>query len=153
MSLSLIAVFIPLLLMDGVMGRLFREFASHAGDRRGVLHDGVAHYHPHAVCHSSCSESPALPARADGCRDARRDGLLPERVYTGHLVGCWPIPRLMSCCLVGSVALSVQLYVDIPKGFFPQQDTRAPQRHLPRRPEHRCSAPCATGEDGDEHRR
>ncbi len=45
MSLSLIAVFMPILLMGGIVGRLFREFADDAFGRHPGLAGGIAHYH------------------------------------------------------------------------------------------------------------
>jgi multidrug efflux pump len=121
-SLSLIAVFIPILAMGGIIGRLFREFAV-------VL--SVAILVSMAV---SLTTTPMMAATLlKPHREARQPGRL-GRMLAGLQRGLmrgyrrslrWtlrhqPVALLL---LAGVVALNVSLYVTIPKGFFPQQDT------------------------------
>ena len=119
MSLSLVAVFIPILLMGGIIGRLFREFAI-------VL--SVTILVSLAV---SLSTTPMMCAVL--LRRERTHGRLyqaSERLFNWILGGYehslrWLLDRSMFVLLVAvaTLGLSVYLYVVIPKGFFPQQDT------------------------------
>ncbi|QDL39594.1 efflux RND transporter permease subunit [Rhodoferax sediminis] len=124
MSLSLIAVFIPLLLMGGIVGRLFREFA---------ITLSVAILVSLLV---SLTTTPMMCARLLKARDAaaaRQPGrlyLMSERFFNGMLRGyerslAWALrfAPLMMVILLATIALNVYLYVIVPKGFFPQQDT------------------------------
>ncbi|MDR3452258.1 MAG: efflux RND transporter permease subunit [Rhodoferax sp.] len=124
MSLSLIAVFIPLLLMGGIVGRLFREFAITLSV--AILVSLVV----------SLTTTPMMCARllkARGAQAARQPGRLylwSERFFNGMLRGyerslAWALrfAPLMVVILLATIALNVYLYVIIPKGFFPQQDT------------------------------
>jgi multidrug efflux pump len=117
MSLSLVAVFIPLLLMGGIVGRLFREFA---------VTLAVAVGFSLAV---SLTTTPMLCARWLRADAASAPGPL-ERGLDALLAGYrrslgWALRhrRWMLLLLLGAVALNVHLYSIIPKGFFPQQDT------------------------------
>ncbi|HXT72276.1 MAG TPA: multidrug efflux RND transporter permease subunit [Candidatus Angelobacter sp.] len=120
MSTSLVAVFIPILLMGGIVGRLFREFAVTLSA---------------AICVSlfvSLTTTPMMCARFLK-PDRGHHGLayrIAERGFNGLL-------SLYNVCLrwvlrnqpavlaltIGTVCLSVYLFVVVPKGFFPQQDT------------------------------
>jgi len=121
MSLSLIAVFIPILLMGGVVGRLFREFA---------VTLSVAILVSLAV---SLTTTPMMCARLLKTRGERRPGRLfaaSERVFQWMLAEyeaslAWALrhSRLMMLILAATIGLNVYLYVIVPKGFFPQQDT------------------------------
>jgi multidrug efflux pump len=121
MSLSLIAVFIPILLMGGIVGRLFREFA---------VTLSVAILVSLAV---SLTMTPMMCARLLKAQGERRPGRLfaaSERVFKWMLAEyeaslAWALrhPRLMMLLLAATIGLNVTLYVYIPKGFFPQQDT------------------------------
>lgn len=121
MSASLIAVFIPLLMMGGIIGRLFREFAV-------ILSVAVA-----LSLLVSLTTTPMMCARLLGARSADPRGAVSrsmERVQSGLLktyersLG-WALRhrRLMLIALLITVALNVHLFSVIPKGFFPQQDT------------------------------
>jgi multidrug efflux pump len=121
MSLSLIAVFIPILLMGGIVGRLFREFA---------VTLSVAILVSLAV---SLTATPMMCARLLKAHGERAPGRLfaaSERVFKWMLgeyqasLG-WALrhSRLMMLLLAAAVGLNVYLYVVVPKGFFPQQDT------------------------------
>ncbi len=119
MSLSLVAVFIPILLMGGVVGRLFREFAVTLS--AAVLVSLVV----------SLTVTPMLCARWLGKEDPKHG-----RVYTG--IGRtfdtlqsgyerslnWALRhgRIMIVILLATIGLNVYLYTIIDKGFFPSQD-------------------------------
>ncbi|MGY8626311.1 multidrug efflux RND transporter permease subunit [Chromobacterium violaceum] len=122
MSISLIAVFIPILLMGGIIGRLFREFA---------VTLSVAIMVSLLV---SLTTTPMLCARWLKTHDAHKTpGKLfqwSERAFDAMLNGyrrslSWALRhgRLMMAVLGATIALNVFLYTVIAKGFFPQQDT------------------------------
>ncbi|HVQ60556.1 MAG TPA: multidrug efflux RND transporter permease subunit [Burkholderiales bacterium] len=121
MSLSLIAVFIPILLMGGIVGRLFREFAVTLSV--AILVSLVV----------SLTMTPMMCARLLKAPEQRRPGRLfaaSERAFQWMLgeyeasLG-WALrhARIMMVLLAAAIALNVYLYIHIPKGFFPQQDT------------------------------
>jgi multidrug efflux pump len=121
MSLSLIAVFIPILLMGGIVGRLFREFA---------VTLSVAILVSLAV---SLTLTPMMCARLLKDPRERPPGRLfvaSERAFRWMLAEyeaslAWALAhsRLMMLILAAAVGLNVYLYIVVPKGFFPQQDT------------------------------
>ncbi|MEO6920820.1 MAG: efflux RND transporter permease subunit [Collimonas sp.] len=121
MSISLIAVFIPILLMGGIVGRLFREFA---------VTLSVAILVSLLV---SLTTTPMMCARLLKHEPHRKQGRFfnaTERAFDAMLRGyekslAWALrfSPLMILILVGTIFLNVYLYVVIPKGFFPQQDT------------------------------
>ncbi len=119
MSLSLIAVFIPVLLMSGIVGRLFREFAVSLS--AAILISLVV----------SLTTTPMLCARwlrrePAGSRQGSRLERAFNRVQQGYRRSLdWAIDhrRFMMVLLAATIGLNVALYVVIPKGFFPQQDT------------------------------
>ncbi|MBL8473491.1 MAG: multidrug efflux RND transporter permease subunit [Rhodocyclaceae bacterium] len=119
MSLSLIAVFVPVLLMGGIIGRLFREFA---------VTLSVAIIVSLVV---SLTTTPMLCARWLRPTNESRGRL--ERAFEhgfarlcagyDHTLGtALRHPLLMLTLLFAIVALNFWLYVVVPKGFFPQQD-------------------------------
>jgi multidrug efflux pump len=121
MSLSLVAVFIPVLLMGGIVGRLFREFAVTLATAIGVS------------LLVSLTTTPMLCARLLKGNAGTPHGRLyrvSERVFEAVLgfyrrtLG-WALrhPRLLMLTLAATVGLNVYLYIVVPKGFFPQQDT------------------------------
>jgi hydrophobe/amphiphile efflux-1 (HAE1) family protein len=121
MSTSLVAVFIPILLMAGIVGRLFREFAVTLSVAIGVS------------LLVSLTTTPMLCAkflRPDSERKHGRIYKTTERAFNGMLqvyVRClrWVLRHqpLTLAVTLGTAVLSVYLYVIVPKGFFPQQDT------------------------------
>jgi len=122
MSLSLIAVFIPILLMGGIVGRLFREFAVTLSV--AILISLVV----------SLTTTPTMCARllrpAALDRKPGRLAALGERAYDLMLSGYRRSLGLalrhgvvVMLVLAATVCLNIYLYVTIPKGFFPQQDT------------------------------
>jgi multidrug efflux pump len=120
-SISLIAVFIPLLLMGGIVGRLFREFAITLST--AILVSMVI----------SLSTTPMMCAYLLRNERARKHGRLyqaSERFFDGALNGyrkslLWVLenPGLILTVLLFTIVLNVVLVYRIPKGFFPQQDT------------------------------
>ncbi|PTY02493.1 multidrug transporter subunit MdtC [Opitutaceae bacterium EW11] len=120
-SMSLVAVFIPILLMGGLVGRLFREFA---------VTLSVAILVSMAI---SLTTTPMMCARLLKPKHASRPERGPrwtERILGSLLSGyerslAWALRHslLMLFVLVGTVALNGFLYATIQKGFFPQQDT------------------------------
>jgi len=121
MSVSLIAVFLPILLMGGLVGKLFREFAV-------TLSVAIA-----ASLLVSLTTTPMLCAQFLKSHDARRHGLFYRAsesafqwLHNEYAVGLrWVLRHqaLMLCVVLGTVALNVYLFKIVPKGFFPQQDT------------------------------
>ena len=121
MSLSLVAVFIPILLMGGIVGRLFREFAV-------VLSTAIV-----ISLILSLTTTPMMCAMFLRSEKARAHGLLyraSERVFHWMLSRyektlSWALrhPRFMLALTLATVALNIYLFVIVPKGFFPQQDT------------------------------
>jgi multidrug efflux pump len=121
MSVSLIAVFIPILLMGGIVGRLFREFAVTLSAAI-VLSLAVSL----ATTPMMCALILRPPQRDDS------GGLMrwSERFFTGlqHAYDrslTWALDHsaIVLAILVGTLCLNIYLYVIVPKGFFPQQDT------------------------------
>jgi len=119
-SISLIAVFIPILLMPGIVGRLFREFA---------ITLSVAIVFSLMI---SLTMTPMMCARLSGRDENARHGLLyrlsggsVEFLRAGYEKSlAWVLGRqpLILLVTLTTVALTVYLYAIIPKGFFPQQD-------------------------------
>jgi multidrug efflux pump len=122
-SISLIAVFIPILMMSGIVGRLFSEFAIVLST--AILISMVV----------SLTTTPMMCAYLLKDQRNRRHGelyQLSESLFNGMLsiYGrslAWALQNrgLMLFVLLMTIALNVWLIVRIPKGFFPQQDTGA----------------------------
>jgi multidrug efflux pump len=123
-SMSLIAVFIPILMMGGIVGRLFREFAV-------VLSTAIV-----VSMVVSLTTTPTMCAHLlRAHQPGERHGFLYrffEKLFSSLLAGyrhslSWVIdnPALTLIVLALTIALNVVLIVRIPKGFFPQQDTGA----------------------------
>jgi multidrug efflux pump len=121
MSVSLVAVFIPLLMMGGIVGRLFREFAV-------TLSIAIA-----VSLLVSLTTTPTMCAKflrpAQGEKHNRFyrasewlfDGLLAT--YTRMLKWVLAYQPVTLTVTILVACLSVYLYIKVPKGFFPQQDT------------------------------
>ncbi len=128
-SLSLIAVFLPILLMGGIVGRLFREFAITLS--LAIVVSLVV----------SLTTTPMMCARLlkdksdenDPAHKPRRPsrigswfGAQLARLHQGYGDSLnWSLrhPLLILLVLIATIALNFYLYAIIPKGFFPQQDT------------------------------
>ncbi len=121
MSLSLIAVFIPILLMGGIVGRLFREFA---------VTLTIAIVVSMVVSLTTTPMMCAYVLRPHGDRSrgwffrASERGFAALQGFYGRSLGVvlrHPLPTML--VFLATVILNIDLYVTIPKGFFPQQDT------------------------------
>jgi len=120
-SISLIAVFIPLLLMGGIIGRLFREFAI-TMTMTIVISAFVALTLSPTMC--------ALFLRDEKHSVHGKLYMFVERAfdrilawYTRGLDFCLDHKRATLTVFLITLAATVALYIEIPKGFFPQQDT------------------------------
>ena len=121
MSLSLVAVFIPILLMGGMVGRLFREFAV-------TLSVAIT-----VSLLVSLTTTPMMCARLLKPAEGASHGWwyrISERFFEGIRGGyatslAWVLrhPRTMLAVTLATMWFSIYLYVIVPKGFFPQQDT------------------------------
>ncbi len=121
MSTSLVAVFIPILLMGGIVGRLFREFAV-------TLSIAIA-----VSLVVSLTVTPMMCGKFLRATDKEKHGRIyrfSEKIFdTVHKVYAHALKVVLRhqpltlLITIGTAALSVYLYVIVPKGFFPQQDT------------------------------
>jgi multidrug efflux pump len=121
MSTSLIAVFIPILLMGGIVGRLFREFAVTLSV--AILVSLVV----------SLTTTPMLSAKFLEAHNKRKHGrfyrwgeVALERLAAEYARGLrWVLghQKLVLTITVLTFVLNVYLYILVPKGFFPEQDT------------------------------
>ncbi|HTB66493.1 MAG TPA: efflux RND transporter permease subunit [Steroidobacteraceae bacterium] len=120
-SVSLVAVFIPLLLMGGIVGRLFREFAVTLSAAIIVSMITSLTLTPMMCAHLLKNEKQQSHGRFYKYSERAFDGMLAFYRRTLH----WVLdhPRITLTALLFTVALNVFLVIVIPKGFFPQQDT------------------------------
>jgi hydrophobe/amphiphile efflux-1 (HAE1) family protein len=120
-SFSLVAVFIPLLLMSGIVGRLLREFAVTVTV---------------AILVSGCIALTLTPMMCSRFLKSSKEAqhgrlyLFFERMFDRLLAGYeWGLKRVLKyqfltlCVFLGTLIITGVLYVVIPKGFFPEQDT------------------------------
>jgi multidrug efflux pump len=120
-SVSLIAVFLPILLMGGIVGRIFREFAM-------TLSLAIA-----ISLVISLTATPMMCSRLLSLRREREPGRLFRasetafewilHSYSSTLTWALRHPRLILLVLFATIGLNVILYIAIPKGLFPQVDT------------------------------
>jgi multidrug efflux pump len=116
-SFSLIAVFLPILLMGGIVGRLFREFA---------MTLSLAILVSLAISLTTTPMMCALLLKPGAHSDHPKRRTLFDRVlslYERSLAWSLGHSAMVMLVLLATIALTVWLYVIIPKGFFPQQDT------------------------------
>ncbi len=113
-SVSLVAVFIPILFMGGVLGRLFHEFAV-------VMTAAVLMSLLVSLTTTPMMCAKWLPAEPMAVTPRRRQPMV--RWYRRSLAWTLRHQWLMWLVLLATVLLNVSLYRAIPKGFFPQQDT------------------------------
>lgn len=119
MSLSLVAVFIPLLFMSGLPGRLFSEFAI-------SLSVAIA-----ISLLVSLTLTPMMCARLLQAQNKKRSAtvgfgrviLILQQQYAHSLRWVLNHARLVIVIFIGTVVLNVWLYMNVPKTFFPEQDT------------------------------
>jgi multidrug efflux pump len=120
-SVSLVAVFIPILLMNGIVGRLFREFAV-------TLSVAIA-----VSLVVSLTTTPMMCAILLKSKEDQKHGAIyafSERIFSAILAVyeytlSWVLRHQPFTMIVtlSTIGFTVYLYVIIPKGFFPQQDT------------------------------
>jgi multidrug efflux pump len=122
-SVSLVAVFIPLLLMGGIVGRLFREFAVTLSTAIVVSMIISLTATPMMCAYLLKSERTQKHGRLYTASEKTFDWLLSLYERTLRWVLDNPAPTLI--VLVFTIALNVGLIIKIPKGFFPEQDTGA----------------------------
>jgi multidrug efflux pump len=120
-SVSLCAVFIPLLLMGGIVGRLFREFAVTLSAAIIVSMVTSLTLTPMMCAHLLKNIKEEKHGRFYRLSERSFDNMLAFYRRTLH----WVLdhPRITLTALLCTVALNVFLVIVIPKGFFPQQDT------------------------------
>jgi len=119
MSLSLVAVFIPLLLMTGIIGRLFREFAVTMASAI-VISMGVSLTVTPMMCAHLLKEK-ERHGRLYFWSEHIFDAVIRAYGRTLDVVLRYAIVTLV--ILIGTIGLTGYLFVRVPKGFFPQQDT------------------------------
>jgi multidrug efflux pump len=121
MSISLVAVFIPILFMGGIIGRLFREFAVTLSVAIGISL---------VVSLTTTPMMCALLLKPRSEKPPGRFARASERVFDRVLASYrrslgWALrwPFVMVLVVLATVGLNFWLYTIVPKGFFPQQDT------------------------------
>ncbi|MGB7221547.1 MAG: efflux RND transporter permease subunit [Bradyrhizobium sp.] len=121
MSVSLIAVFVPILMMGGLVGRLFREFA---------MTVTIAIVISLVVSLTTTPMMCAVLLRANRGQSHGRVYQVSERIFDAMLNGYrWTLaialrhPLSVMLILAATLVLNVHLYRVVPKGFVPQQDT------------------------------
>jgi multidrug efflux pump len=122
-SISLVAVFIPILLMAGIVGRLFREFAVTLATAIVVSMVISLTTTPTMCAHFLKSEKEREHGRFYRWSEAFFNGMLS--IYRTSLEWVLENPAFTLVVLALTIALNFLLIVRIPKGFFPQQDTGA----------------------------
>ncbi|MBW7833082.1 MAG: efflux RND transporter permease subunit [Simplicispira suum] len=121
MSISLVAVFVPILFMGGVVGRFFREFAV-VMSAAILISLVVSLTTTPTLCALLLKPRPArAPSRLGRVLD--RAGARGMRAYRRSLAWCLRHQPLVLAALVGVIGLNVYLYTAIEKGFLPEQDT------------------------------
>jgi len=121
MSVSLVAVFIPILLMGGIVGRLFREFAV-------TLSAAIM-----VSLLVSLTVTPMMCATILKPEENRQHGRIYRysegmfnRLHSAYEVSlAWALRHslLMMILMLVTIAVNVALFIKVPKGFFPEQDT------------------------------
>ncbi len=117
-SISLVAVFLPLLMMGGVVGRLFREFSVTLSVAIGVSMVVSLTATPMMCAHM-------LKQHADHGWLYHTSDRAFRSLINGYGRALQVVLRhrfITLCVLLGTIALNVRLFIKVPKGFFPQQD-------------------------------
>ncbi|SFU47331.1 multidrug efflux RND transporter permease subunit MdtC [Xenorhabdus koppenhoeferi] len=120
MSLSLIAVFIPLVLIDELLGRLFQDFAVTLATAIGISLLVSLTLTPMMCAH--LLKSPPIKSQKQK-RGFGKVLLKLQQAYGRSLKWILNHTRWVLLTLAGIIALNIWLYISIPKTFFPQQDT------------------------------
>src|SRR4029077_11864759 len=120
-SISLIAVFIPLFLMSGIVGLLFREFAVTVAMSIVLSVIVSLSLTPMLCARLLKSDRGSTPGKMSRALEHFFEWLVG--VYDRALVVALRHRRITLAIMILTVCLTVALFVQIPKGFFPQQDT------------------------------
>jgi multidrug efflux pump len=120
-TMSLVAVFIPILLMGGIFGRLFREFAVTLAVAVGVSLVVSLTTTPMMCAYLLRAHSEEVRGRL--YRASERVFQWSLHLYERTLTWVLRHQFLMLLATLATIGLTVYLYAVIPKGFFPQQDT------------------------------
>jgi multidrug efflux pump len=120
MSISLIAVFIPILLMGGIVGRLFREFAMTISISI-IISLAISLATTPMMCAVLLRGGHEQHGRLYWASERFFEGMLG--FYRRTLTAALEHPRSVMLVLAAVLGLNFYLYNIIPKGFFPQQDT------------------------------
>ena len=120
-SISLIAVFIPLFLMSGIVGLLFREFAVTVATAIVVSVIVSLTLTPMMCARLLTAEGETRPGLVSRALERFFDGL--AATYDHGLVIALRHRFITLLVMILTVALTGVLFIEIPKGFFPQQDT------------------------------
>ena len=121
MSTSLVAVFIPILLMGGIVGRLFREFAVTLSVAIAV--SLVVSLSTTAMMCANFLKSQKDRAHGRLYRASERSFNWLHRGYEGSLAWVLRHQPLMLVLTATAIGLNIYLFMIVPKGFFPDQDT------------------------------
>ncbi|MGE0196912.1 MAG: efflux RND transporter permease subunit, partial [Methylocystis sp.] len=121
LTVSLIAVFIPLLFMTGIVGRMFREFALTL-TMAVIVSAAISLTLTPMLCAVLLRFAPPRSKQQNRSRLATLS-LALDRAYHASLD--WALKRetFMLALTVGTLGLTIVLYIIIPKGFLPRQDT------------------------------
>ena len=133
MSLSLVAVFVPILLMGGIEGRLFREFAVTLATAVMIsLVVSLTTTPMMCACVLAQPSNPNPHPTSQAAEGMSRGGLnrMCEQAYSRILTlyerslrRALQWPALVMLSLAATLCFAVYLFIDIPKGFVPQQNT------------------------------
>ena len=120
-SISLVAAFIPLLFMTGLVGRIFREFSVTLAFAIGVSTAVSLTVTPMICAHFV--RKPPSPDATWLDRAVERVMSLMVRGYAKSLAAVLHHQGLMLLIVTATLAITIMLYVRTPKGYFPQDDT------------------------------
>ncbi len=121
MSLSLIAVFVPILLMGGLVGRLFREFAVTLSV--SILVSLLVSLTTTPMMCAYLATRPGEERENRLARASRRTFEYVQNAYDRSLRWALSYPGTIMLILFCAVAINFYLWAAVPKGFLPQQDT------------------------------
>ncbi len=122
-SMSLIAVFIPILMMGGIVGRLFREFAVTLST--AIIVSMVVSLTTTPTMCAYLLKDPSTEKHGRMYRASEKFFTWVLEFYRRTLTWVLDNPGLTLTVLLLTIALNVAVIIKIPKGFFPQQDTGA----------------------------
>src|SRR6516162_4558992 len=119
MSTSLVAVFIPLLMMGGIVGRMFREFSVTLAV--AIVVSMVISLTTTPMMCAHLLKQHESHGRLYRASERAFDWVV--KTYGRTLSTVLRYPAITLAALLATIALNVYLYIHVPKGFFPQQDT------------------------------